>query len=61
MKTSKVTYKTKEGKVFKTIAPVSEMIAFDYMNANYSKDIEVLTIRPSVKKGYKHYANVQSK
>lgn len=56
---SKVTYRTDKGKVFKTIAPVSEMIAFDYMNANYGK-IEVLAIKPSTKKGYKKYCNVSA-
>lgn len=56
---TKVTYKTDAGKTFKTIAPVSEMIAFDYMSANYSK-IEILSMKASVKKSYKKYCNVKA-
>lgn len=56
---TKVIYKTDAGKTFKTIAPVTEMVAFDYMNANYGK-IEILSIKPSVKKGYKKYCNVKA-
>lgn len=57
---SKVTYQTLEGKIFKTIAPVCEMIALDYMNANYSHKIQILSIRPSLKRKYKKYCNILS-
>lgn len=55
---SKVTYKTNKGKVFRTIAPVEQASALFYMNANYAQEIEVLNIKPSVKKGYKKCCNI---
>jgi hypothetical protein len=58
--TSKIIYKTDKGLVFKTIAPVSEMLAFDYMRANYN-DIQILSIRRSVKAGYKKACNIRVK
>jgi hypothetical protein len=59
MKNTKVIYKTDAGKTFKTIASVSEMIAFDYMTANYG-DIEIISMKPSAKKGYKNFCNVKA-
>jgi hypothetical protein len=54
MKTAKVIYRTDKGKVFKTIAPIENTES--YMNRHYS-EIEILSIRPSVKVKYAHVVN----
>mgnify|MGYP006921376978 CR=1 FL=1 len=56
MKTAKVTYRTPEGRVFRTIAPFENTLS--YMNENYY-DIEILSIRPSIKTTYVTVVNKQ--
>ena len=56
MKTFKVTYKTPEGRIFRTFIPSDDPL---YMDRNYSNEIEIISIRTSVKLKYAHVCNKQ--
>lgn len=54
---SKIIYRTDNGKIFKTIAPVITSEAFTYMKNHYGA-ITILSCQPSVKRNYKKYSNI---
>jgi hypothetical protein len=60
MKMLKITYKTEEGKVFRTFSPVGCTDVQQYMNLNYT-GVEVIKVRPSIKVKYKKYLNIEQK
>lgn len=57
MLTTKVTYQTAEGRIFKTIVPTRENVQ-QYMDENYdTREMTILSTRPSVKAKYKRWVN----
>lgn len=63
MNAHKVTYKTTEGKVFRTIVPkhLQGIEVNTYMTANYCNKITILSIKPTIDKGYKGVINYRVK
>lgn len=59
---TKVTYQTKQGKFFRTIAPVAPNEVEGYMYQHYNMDgITVWSASPTIKRKYKHVCNKEVK